>query len=153
MTAVGHVVKTISVKIPTPPGGTLVEYQCAVTGVDENPTRTTQTSQTACPDGSITDVGPATYDLVIGYNVDMKAGSLYRILADNDGAAATIDVEFDPVGAPGVIKHYDVTLTDPGHSAQVGAFHVSTATLPVKGKPRFTDPAPGVAAANDAPDA
>ncbi len=142
MTAVGHVVKTISVKIPTPPGGTAVEYQCAVTGVDETVERSTSTSYVACPDGSVTDVGPGSYSLVIGYNVDMKSGSLYRVLRDNDGTAATIDVEFDPVGAPGVITHYDVTIVDPGHSAQVGSFHTSTATLPVKGRPRITDPAP-----------
>jgi hypothetical protein len=152
MNAVGHVVKTISVKIPTPPGSTAVEYQCAVTGVEETVTRTTQTTNVACPDGAITDTGPATYALVIGYNVDMNAGSLHRLLRDHDGVAATIDVEYDPVGAPGVITHYAATLLDPGHTAQVGAWHTAAATLPVRGKPSITEPWPDATASSDAPD-
>lgn len=149
MTAVGHVVKTMRVTIPTPPGSTPIDYECAVTGVDLTPTRTTQTSTTACPDGVVVDVGPATYELTIGLNVDMKAGSLYRLLVDHDGTAATVSVEFDPVGAPGVVTNCDVTLLDPGHSAQVGSFHTTSATLPVRGKPRIVDPAPASA---DAPE-
>jgi hypothetical protein len=153
MNAVGHVVKELTVKIDADGSGSgaAVEYQCAVTGVDESVTRTTQTTNVACPDGSITDTGPASYELVIGLNVDMKAGSLYRILRDNDGVAATIDVEYDPIHSPGVVTAYAVTLLDPGHSAQVAAWHTATATLPVRGRPTITDPAPLVAPA-PAPD-
>jgi hypothetical protein len=142
MPAVGHVVKTLVVKIPTPPGTTPVEYQCAVTGVEERPTRQTVTSQVACPDGSLTDVGTPTYELVIGLNVDWNAGSLYRLLRDNDNVDGTVTVEWDPIGAPGVTVDYEVTLVDPGANAQVGAFAVATATLPVRGYPTITDPAP-----------
>lgn len=140
MTAVGYVVKTLTVKTTPPGGSTPVAYECAITGVSDAPTRSTQTSTTACPDGTIVDVGPATWELTIDYNAVDTLGSLFRVLRQHDGSPATIDVEYDPVNEPGRITHYDVTLVASGQTATVGSFRTASVTLPVKGAPRYTDP-------------
>lgn len=140
MSAVGYVVKRLTVKTTPPGGGAPVAYECAVTGVSDAPTRSTQTSTTACPDGTIVDVGPATWELTVNYNATDEPSSFFRMLRTNDGAAATIDVEFDPINEPGRITHYDVTLIASGQDATVGSFRTASVTLPVKGAPRYTDP-------------
>lgn len=140
MSGIGYVVKQLVVKL-TPPGGSApVAYECAVTGVSDSPNRSTQTSTTACPDGTITDVGPATWELTVNYNAVDSVGSFFRMLRQYDGQAATIDVEFDPINEPGRITHYDVTLTAGGQDATVGSFRTASSTFPVKGAPRYTDP-------------
>lgn len=140
MSAVGYVVKRLTVKTTPPGGGAAVAYECAVTGVSDNPTRTTQTSVTACPDGSITDTGPTTWELTVNYNAVDTPASFFRMLRLHDGEAATIDVEYDPVNEPGRITHYDVTLAAGGQDATVGQFRTASSTFPVKGAPRYTDP-------------
>lgn len=139
MSAVGYVVKELKVRL-TPPGGTETSYECAVTGVQDAPDRSTSTSYTACPDGSITDVGPASWTLTVNYNAVDTVGSFHRMLREYDGQAATIEVEYDPIGDPGRITEYDVTLVAAGNDATVGSFRTATATFPVKGAPRYTDP-------------
>jgi hypothetical protein len=139
MSGIGYVVKQLTVKF-TPPGGTLTAYECAVTGVSDSPNRSTQTTTTACPDGSITDVGPATWTLTINYNAVDTPGSLFRVLREHDGEAATIDVEYDPINDPGRITSYDVILVASGQDATVGSFRTATVDLPVNGSPTYTDP-------------
>lgn len=140
MTAVGYVVKRLTVKFTPPGGGGPVAYECAVTGVSDAPNRSTQTSTTACADGAITDVGPATWVLTIDYNAVDTPGSLFRVLRLHDGEAATIDVEYDPINEPGRITHYDVILVASGQSATVGSFRTASVELPVSGAPYYTDP-------------
>jgi hypothetical protein len=140
MTGIGYVVKRLTVKLTPPGASTPVAYECAVTGVSDSPTRTSQTSNTACPDGAITDVGPTSWEVTVDYNaVDDPAG-FFRMLREHDGASATLDVEFDPINAPGRITHYDVTLAAGGQDATVGSFRTASSTFPVKGAPRYTDP-------------
>lgn len=140
MTAVGYVVKRLTVKTTPPGGGAAVAYECAVTGVSDSPNRTTQTSTTACADGTITDVGPATWELTVNYNAVDDPASFFRMLRLHDGEAATIDVVYDPINNPGRITHYDVTLVAGGQDATVGSFRTASSTFPVKGAPRYTDP-------------
>lgn len=139
MTAVGYVVKTLTVKL-TPPGGTETAYECAVTGVQDAPDRATSTTAVACPDGSITDVGPASWTVTVNYNAVDTVGSFHRMLRQYDGQPATLEVEYDPVGEPGLLTSYDVTLVAGSNDATVSAFRTGTVTLPVKGAPVYTDP-------------
>jgi hypothetical protein len=142
MTAVGYVVKTMVLTIDPDPGGTPVAYECAITAVNETASNTTQTSQTACPDGTITDVGPTSWSIDIVHNVSLMPASLHRILRENEGKSATVVIEPFPVAEPGQKISWDVTLVPPGGSYPVGSFAVSTATLPVKGSPVHIDPGP-----------
>lgn len=139
MTAVGYVVKTMTVKT-TPPGGSLTAYECAVLGVSDTPDRSTQTTAVACPDGSITDTGPASWTVTVDYNVVDTPESFHRMLREYDGQAATLVVEYDPIGAPGTLTNYDVTLQAGSQDATVGSFRTGSVTLPVKGSPTYTDP-------------
>lgn len=140
MTGIGYVVKTLTVKTTPPGSGAPVAYECAVTGVQDSPSRTTQTSVTACPDGTLTDVGPTTWELTVNYNAVDTPGSFFRMLREFDGQSAVIDVEYDPVGEPGRITHYAVTLTAGGQDATVGNFRTASSTFPVQGAPTYTDP-------------
>lgn len=137
MTAVGYVVKAMSVKIDD------TSYECAVTSVSDAESSSTVTTQTACADGTASDTGPSTWTLNIAYNLDWTPGSLHRILRDNAGDAATVEVEYDPVGAPGVITAYDVTIKPGSGTAGVGAYATGSVALPVKGQPVTTDPVVG----------
>lgn len=139
MTVIGYVVKTMSVKIKRGTA-TAVEYQCAITGVRESPTRSQVTTQVACPDGSKTDQGPTTWTVDVGYNVSNLPDSFHRILRDHDGETATLTVEPFPVQEPGHTVEYDVVLSAAGADYTVGSFGSATATLPVTGKPRNVDP-------------
>jgi hypothetical protein len=138
VTAVGYVVKAMSVKIDD------TAYECAVTSVSDAESSSTVTTQTACEDGTATDTGPSTWVLNIAYNLDWTVGSLHRLLRDNAGDAATVVVEYDPVGAPGVLTTYDVTLKPGSGTAGVGAYATGSVALPVKGQPSTMDPDPGV---------
>ena len=139
MSGIGYVVKQLVVRT-TPPGGVETAYECAVTGVQDAPDRTTATSYTACPDGSITDVGPATWTVTVNYNAVDTVGSFHRMLREFDGQPATLEVEYDPINEPGLITSYDVTLVAAGNDATVGSFRTASATFPVKGAPVYTDP-------------
>jgi hypothetical protein len=119
--------------------GAAVAYECAVTAVQEGPTRDTVTSQTACPDGSITDVGPDTWTLTIAYNTSYLPGSLHRLLLDNSGATATVVWEPDPVNEPGTLRNYEVTLVPGAADYTVGAYANASVELPVHGTPTTTD--------------
>lgn len=141
MSAVGYVVKSMVVTIDPEPGGTPVAYECAITSVIETPSNTTQTSQTACPDGTIVDVGPTSWSIDIAHNVSLLPTQLHRLLRDNEGKSATVVIEPFPIAEPGHKIEWDVTLVPPGGSYPVGSFATSTATLPVKGSPRNIDPA------------
>lgn len=139
MTGIGYVVKQLTVKFTPPGGGAPVAYECAVTGVSDAPSRQTQTTTTACPDGAITDVGPATWTLTVDFNAVDSPGSFFRVLRQHDGEAVTIDVEYDPINEPGRITHYDVILVASGQTATVGAFRTASVDLPVNGSPTYTD--------------
>jgi hypothetical protein len=139
MSVVGYVVNTMSVKIKQG-AATAVEYQCAVTGVRENPTRQQVTTQVACPDGSKTDQGPTSWTVDVSYNVSNVPDSFHRIMRDHDGAAATLTVEPFPVQEPGHLVEYDVVLSAGGADYTVGSYGTATVTLPVQGKPRNVDP-------------
>lgn len=150
MSAVGYVVKSMKISIKR--GSTAaVEYECAITGVTEQPTADTQTVRTACPDGSITDVGPASWAVSIDYLVSNLPGSLHRILREHEGESATLSIEPFPVQEPGVLVEYDVTLTPAGAGYVVGQFGAASATVPVVGKPRTVDPVAPGAVAHDEP--
>lgn len=140
MTAVGYVVKTMSVTIKSGESPA-VAYECAVTGVKFPETHSTVTTATACADGSLTDVGPSTFAAEIDFLVSNLPGSLFRLLNDNAGALATLSVEPFPVAEPGTLRECDVTLIAAGEDYTVGAFGKASVSLPVTGIVRTVDPA------------
>lgn len=129
MTAVGFAVRTMHVKIG------LVDYACAVTAVTDAAKADSITTQTACPDGTATDVGPAVWTLQVDYNISNVADSFHRILREQEGETATIIVEYDPIGEPGILTTYEVTMTPGGGAYKVGAFATASVTLPCHGAP------------------
>jgi hypothetical protein len=129
MTAVGKVVKVLSVKL-NHDGGALTEYQTAITAVKEVATRTEQTTTVASGE-TATDVGPTQWAIELSYNVDWAADSLHRILLENDGETATIEWKPDP--ALTVKRTATVRLVAPGTDATVGNYQTNTITLPVVG--------------------
>lgn len=141
MTAVGYVVKTMTVqtKVGT---AAAVDQQCAITGIRETPTATTQTTQTACADGSITDTGPTTWTVDVGYNTSLHPDSFHRLLLDHAGEQVTLTWEPDPVGDPGRKRTATVTLVAPASDYTVGSFATATVSLPVRGNIATIDPAP-----------
>jgi len=139
MSGVGYVVKAMVLTIAEE-GGAATAYECAVTGVSEVPSADTQTIQTACPDGSMSDVGPTSWVLTIDYLVSNLPGSLHRLLRDNEGRTAVVTLEPFPITEPGTILEYDVTLTPAGAGYVVGQFGAASASVPVSGKPRTVDP-------------
>jgi hypothetical protein len=141
MGAVGYVVKTMTVtlKIGT---AAAVDYECEITGVTETETHAEQTSTTACADGTITDVGPSSWSVTVNHNVSLLPASLFRVLREHAGEAATLTIEPFPVQEPGRKIAWDVTLIPSGGDFTVGSFAVSTPALPVKGSPQMIDPAP-----------
>lgn len=141
MTAVGYVVKRMTV---TTKKGTdaAVARECAITGIREVPSQSTQTSQTACADGSITDTGPATWTVEVGYNTDLRPDSFHRLLLDHDGETVTLTYEPDPIGDPGRKREATVTLAAPSSDYTVGSFATATVSLPVRGSIATIDPAP-----------
>lgn len=139
MSGIGYVVKhmTVSIKRGASAG---VDYECAITGVQEGETSDTVTSQTACADGAITDVGPSAWTLTIGYNVSNLPTSLHRVLRDHAGEDATVSIEPFPVQEPGYRIEYDVVLKPGAADYTVGAYGAASVQLPVNGKPRTVDP-------------
>jgi hypothetical protein len=139
MAGVGYVVKrmTITIKRGT---DAAVAYECAITGVTETETHDTATSQTACADGTITDVGPSSYSVTVGGNVSLAPSSLFRVLREHAGSAAVLSVEPFPDREPGHKVEWDVVLVGPGADYTVGSFSAFSVELPVTGAPRFVDP-------------
>jgi hypothetical protein len=133
MTAVGYAVKSMILDVDG------VEYQCAVTGVQEGVTAETVTTRTACPDGSKSDTGPGVWTLTVNYNVSNLPASFHRLLRDNEGAAAVVILEPFPIDEPGTTITYNVTLTPGPGDFTVGAFGTASVTLPVNGSPVTTD--------------
>jgi hypothetical protein len=131
MTAVGRVVKTLSVEIAHD-GGAAAEFNTAVLAVRETPNRNTQTTTVASGESS-TDVGPTSWTIDIDYNVSWAANSLHRILLENDGETGTIVWQPDPVGSPTVGRSATVVLVAPPTDATVGNFQTGTVSLPVQG--------------------
>lgn len=140
MAGIGYAVRTMVVTIDPDPAGSPVSYQCAVTGVTETPTADTVRSQTACADGSLTDVGPTTWELAIAYNVSNMPTSLHRLLSDHAGELATVSVEPFPVQEPGQKIEYDVVLSPAGADYTVGAFGTATVTLAVRARRNIDAP-------------
>lgn len=140
MTAVGYAVKAMNITIKRGTSAA-VEYECAITGVQEGEQHDTVTSNTACTDGSITDTGPSSWTVTVGYNVSNLPASLHRILRDHAGESAVLSIEPFPVHEPGTKIEYDVTLTPGPADYTVGAIGTASVVLPVKGSPRTVDPA------------
>lgn len=136
MSAVGYVVKAMSVKID----GT--EYSCAVTGVTEQPSSTTVSTETACSTGDRTkqDTGPVSWAVQIDYNVSNLPTSLHRLLRDHAGEAATLVIEPFPVDEPGTLITYNVILTPAGAAMPVSQYANASVVLPCTAYPEFTDP-------------
>lgn len=132
MTAVGHVVKLMSLKF-----GTLTSVECAVTGVTLTPSQSTQTTATACADGSITDTGPSTWTLDVAYNLDPAAGSFSSYLADHEGEVVAVEWTPDPTNAPDRIRTASVVVVPGPEAYVVGSFAASSVSLPVRGKPAW----------------
>lgn len=139
MTAVGYVVNTMSVKTKV---GTAaeVEQQCAITGIREVPTQSTQTTQVACPDGSITDNGPVSWAVEVGYITSLRPDSFHRLMLDHLGELVQLTYEPDPVGDPGRKRTATVRLAAPSADYTVGSFATATVSLPVQGSIATVDP-------------
>lgn len=139
MTAVGYVVKemTITTKLGT---AAEVAQQCAITGLREVPTQNTVTTQVACPDGSITDQGPATWAVEVGYNTSLRPDSFHRLMLDHVGEQVLLTWEPDPVGDPGRKRQATVRFSAPAADYTVGSFATATVSLPVQGGIATIDP-------------
>jgi hypothetical protein len=139
MTAVGYVVKAMTV---TTKQGTAaaVSQECAITGIRETPSATTQTTQTACPDGTITDTGPTSWTVDVSYNTSLDPASFHRLLLDHTGEQVTLTWEPDPVNDPGRKRTATVTLVAPASDYTVGSFATATVSLPVRGGIATVDP-------------
>lgn len=141
MSGVGHVVRQMIVKL-NPDGDTPVAYECAVTSVKETPNRSVVTTQTACPDGTLQDVGPTSWSVDITYNTSFLPGSLHRLLLDNDGAVGDLEWEPDPINEPGTKRTATVVLTAGGVDSTVGNYATAQVSLPVQGTITTVDPTP-----------
>lgn len=139
MTAVGYVVKQMTVKTKQ---GTAAEVaqECAITGLRETPTQDTQTTQTACPDGTLTDTGPVSWTVDVGYNTSLRPDAFHRLLLDHLGEDVTLTWEPDPVNDPGRKREATVKLAAPAADYTVGSWATATVSLPVQGTIRTIDP-------------
>lgn len=142
MTAIGYVVKTMTIELK-PGTDAATTHQCEITGVVETETHQEQTSNTACADGTITDTGPSSWSVAVAHNVSLLPTSLFRLLRAHAGDEAVLTVEPFPVQEPGHKIAWTVTLIPSGGDFTVGSFATSTPALPVKGAPVHIDPAPG----------
>lgn len=129
MTAVGKVVKQLSVKIAHD-AGALAEFNTAILGLKEIPSRTEQTTVVASGE-TASDTGPTTWALEISYNVDWNTDSLHRILLENDGEIGTFEWKPDP--ALTLKRSGSVRIVAPGTDATVGNYQTNTVTLQVIG--------------------
>lgn len=137
MTAVGHVVKLMVLKF-----GTLTTVECAITSATLTPTVTTQTTTTACADGTITDSAPATWTFDVAYNIDAAATSFSSFLSEHEGEVVAVEWTPDPANNPDRIRTFSVVVVPGPEAYQVGAFAASTVQLPVRGKPGWKAAAP-----------
>jgi hypothetical protein len=140
MSGIGYVVKTMVVKTKQ---GTAAEVaqECAITGIRETPTADVQTTQTACPDGVLTDTGPTSWTVDVSYNTSLKPDSFHRLLLDHVGEEVTLTYEPDPVGDPGRKRSATVKLVAPAADYTVGSWANATVSLPVQGTISTVDPA------------
>ena len=136
MTAVGHVLQEFVLKIGTP----AVDHSCEVTGARLVPEGgETQRTRVACGSDAV-DVAPASFSLEVDYMVDWKAGSLYRLLLENEGQAAAYEWTPDPINAPGVKLNGTGRLVNGTATGTVGQWDTGTASLPLDAKPTIVDP-------------
>ena len=129
MTAVGEVVKSLSVKIAHD-GGSLAEFNTAILGLKEIATRTEQSTTVASGEVA-SDVGPTQWAIELSYNVAWEADSLHRVLLENDGELGTI--EWKPKASGTLKRSATVRLVAPSTDATVGNYSTNTVTLQVIG--------------------
>lgn len=133
MPAAGYVVRQLNVKLKTA-AGALTEYNTAVLGVKESPSRSV--IQLPVASGEILqDASVTTWTVEITALADYAAGSLLRLLLDNDGAkGATIEWYPNPVTSPTLKRTATVQLLAPDVDSTVGAAAQFTVSLPVTGQ-------------------
>jgi hypothetical protein len=132
MPAAGYVVRQLNVKLKTA-AGSLTEYNTAVTGVKETPSRTT-TQVVVASGETMVDSSPTQWMVEVTALADYGAGSLLRLLLDNDGAkGATIEWYPNPVAAPTLKRVATVQLLAPDVDNPVGSPATFTVSLPVQG--------------------
>jgi hypothetical protein len=136
MTGRGFVVKAMTIKIDS------VSYECEVTGLNEVESHDTQTSNTACANGSITDVGPSSFTIDVTANAVLALDSLYYLLTSpaNYGKAAVLTYAPDATNHPTVTRSANVTLVPAGAQYQVGGFAVFDVSLPCTSPPTWATP-------------
>ena len=132
MPAAGYVVRQLTVKLKTA-AGSLTEYNTAVLGIKETPSRSTV--QTVVASGEVmVDSSVTTWGIEISALADYTTGSLLRLLLDNDGAkGAQIVWNPDPVGNPTRTRTATVQLLAPDIDSTVGGQAAFTVVLPVVG--------------------
>lgn len=136
MSGKGFVVKAMTVKIGA------ASYECEVTALKETESHDTVTSRTACPGGTINDVGPSSFTIDVTANVDLHAGSLYALLttAANYGLAATIVYAPDATNQPTLTRTAPIVLVPAGADFTVGAFATFDVVFPCTAPPTWTTP-------------
>lgn len=137
MTAIGHVVRLMSLSV-----GTEDSVECAVTSCDLVPSFSTVTTEVACPDGVKTDAGPTSWVFTVGYNVDAGADSFSTYLAEHDGEVVSVEWLPDPVNHPTRARQFDVVCKPGNEGHPVGQFAAGTVSLPVQGTPAWGTPTP-----------
>lgn len=129
MAATGYVVRQLSVKLKTA-AGSLTEYNMAVLGVKEVPTRSTV--QTVVASGEVmVDSSVTTWALEITALADYGTGKFLRFLLDNDGAkGASFEFYPDPINAPTLKRTATCQLLAPPIDNTVGSQATFTVSLP-----------------------
>lgn len=134
MPAAGYVVRQLSVKLKTA-AGSLTEYNVAVLGVKDVPSRTT-VQQVVASGEVMVDSSVTTWSLEITALADYKAGSLLRFLLDNDGAkGASFEWYPDPVNNPTLKRAATCQLLAPSTDNMVGSPAQFTISLPCSTAP------------------
>lgn len=131
MTAVGYVVKSITLKI----GAT--DYKCAIIGAVLTPAASVVEWTTACPDGQGSDVGVTKWTLDLDYAYDPAAASLSTILADTEGTVAVFEFTPDVVNNPTRIRTGSVRIIPGPEGGTVDSLAQSSVSLPLVGAPTW----------------
>lgn len=137
MPAAGYVVRQLSLKLKTA-AGSLAEYNVAVLGVKEVPSRST--IQTVVASGEVmVDSSVTTWMLQVEALADYAAGSFLRFLLDNDGAkGASYEFLPNPVAAPTLKRAGTIQLLAPDIDHSVGGQATFSVSLPISGSPTTT---------------
>jgi hypothetical protein len=119
-----------------------VEYNTQVTKVRLVPDTPTQTLRVMEPASSVTDSDSAVWTLELAGIQDFGAGSLGAALRTAADAGTDLDVEFQPKTGTGQDKAvFVIRPVNIPFGGDTGTFRTFDVTIPVVGKPTFSQSA------------